>query len=67
MMDKLDTPLHINMFRGKGFCSQGTKNYAEALGLSFKDLLAGKLTVRDLIPHRQDVFVKQILKSLGVK
>jgi hypothetical protein len=61
----LDRPLHISMFRGHGFCSRGTKKYAESLGLSFKDLLAGSLTVRDLMPHKEDAFVKKLLKAIG--
>jgi hypothetical protein len=60
--------LHVNMFRQGGFCAKGTKQYAESLGLNFKDLLAGRITLGDLEPHENDAFVKTMInKILGVK
>lgn len=62
--EQLNQPLSVQMFRQNGFCVKGTKEYGERLGLNFKDLMNGKLTVRDLAKHESDAFVKVMLKQI---
>jgi hypothetical protein len=61
---ELDRVLTLNDFRHNGFCIKGTKAYGESLGFSFRDLLDGKIKVRDLMSYESDAFVKALLQYI---
>lgn len=65
---QLNTPVSIGYIRDNGYCAKGTRAYWGSLGLDFKKLIQGNLTVRDLVPYQNDVFVKRLIEELlGVK
>jgi len=62
--EQLEIPISVTYIREHGYCAKGTKAYWSALGLDFKKLLRQGLTVRDLMPYREDVFVKRLIEEL---
>lgn len=61
---QLDTPISVEFIRRNGYCANGTRYYWKSLGLDFKQLLKQELTIRDLIPYQNDVFINKLINEL---
>ena len=62
--EQLNIALDVQYIREHGYCAKGTKAYWKALGLDFKKLTQQKLTLRDLLPYKEDVFIKRLITEL---